>query len=314
MNASGPDVAPIQCYTPNGCCGVSPCVITLDQFVCQIRSLLPEGDLYINTLPTVAPMQTAGSITVGCTKVGCDQLIFGGCCDDENICDIEPVAPQLAVVDSFSAVAYTAVQSLCQMLRELDPCTADLTIQKWAARFGITYPDPCGGMWSDKVLAMLICLMVQIRLHVMNMDYLQELAGMFGADITIGYAGDMNCGTLGWWTMAREMTECTRIEGCVDTLRFWDDPEQDCLPKQYCRTQGGAMRLEPPCIGLPESLNLIMSPSEIRLPPNCNNPPVPDALPHDEELYDAFKWLLPQILPQPVFWCVYEKDEANCIM
>src|SRR5262245_60730230 len=122
MNASGPDVAGIKCYTPDGCCGPSPCDVTLEQFICQVRSLLPEGDIYnatrIATNPDAATANK-GAITVGCAEVGDEQLVFGGCCGDDVSCAVgEPIAPQLAVVDSYSAVAYEAVVALCAMLRE----------------------------------------------------------------------------------------------------------------------------------------------------------------------------------------------------
>lgn len=302
MNLSGPDVAAIQCRVPDGCCAVSPCAITEVDFICQIRSLLPEGDLYNNTLPPALPpaqIQVIGTATVGCSKVGCEQMIFGGCCDQPMQCDYLPVAPQLAVVDSFSAIAYQAIAALCRMLRELDPCSADITIRKWAARFGITYPDPCGGTWSDAVLAVLICEMAKIRLQVINWDYLTQLAARFGAAFVIRNAGDLNCGPIGWWTMARAQADCP--------------PGYQC-PADADVPNSGYIRLTPTCIEEPDSLNLILSPTDITLPPNCNNPPNPATLPHDPELYEAFKWLLPKILPQPIYWCVYERDEANCIV
>lgn len=304
MNASGPDIAAIQCRPPDGCCGVSPCAIDEDEFICQIRSLLPEGDVFNTTLPPSLPpalTAPAGAITVGCSIVGCEQLVFGGCCDDEAVCDVVPVAPQIAVVDAFASAAHGAVAALCQMLRELDPCTADLTLRKWGERFGITHPD-CNGEWSDEVLATLICVMLQIRLHVINLEYLTTLAKLFGAEFVIRNAGDMNCGPDGWWTMARDRNECPPPVTCGD----------DAPPRRF--DSGQSLRLDPTCISLPDSLNLILSPGDIYLPPNCNYPPVPDHLPHDPERYEAFKWLLTRILPQPVFWCIYERDAENCIV
>jgi hypothetical protein len=306
MNDSGPDVAPIQCYTPDGCCGASLCLMTLDQFICQIRSLLPEGDLWNNTLPSAPPaaeIAATGVITVGCTTVGCSQLVYGGCCEKDAIpCDIEPTAPQLAVLDSFSAGAYGAIQSLCRLLPELDPCRAQITLRHWAERFGIIDPDDrCAPDWSDHVLAILICIMLQIRLHTINWDYLQQLAARFGAEFVVRYAGDFSeCHPAGWWTMARNREDCP--------------PAPFCPPGEVDPRALPWIQLVPECDDTPPlSLNLILSPADIKLPPNCNNPPVPDTLPHDEELYSAFKWLLPRILPQPVFWCVYERDLQNCI-
>lgn len=313
ISTAGPDVPEIRCYVPDGCCGPSPCAMTADEFICAIRALLPEGDLYNNTLPpTPQTPAVPSTITIGCARIGCEQLVFGGCCDTGVIpCDIEPVAPQLAVVDAFSAVAYSAIQALCQMLRELDPCTAKLTIRRWAARFGIVFPDPCEGEWSDEVLATLICLVPQIRLHVINWDFLTQLAARFGAKLTLHYAGDFNCGPLGWWTMARTADVCPVTEACNDFLEIARD--ENCAPRPICRTTT-LIRLESPCVGLPQSLNLVLTPTDIMLAPNCNFPPLPATLPHDPELYQALKWLLPRILPRPTFWCVYEADPANCIV
>jgi hypothetical protein len=304
MSDTGPDIPAIQCRTPDGCCGPSPCDLTLDQFICQIRSLLPPGDIYNNTVPYAAtPPINRGAITVGCSQVGCEQLIFGGCCDDETIfCTTgEPVAPQLAVVDSYATVAYGSVESLCEMLKELDPCTAKLTLHQWAARLGITAPDPCEPMWSDKVLAILVCLMLQLKNHVMNWSYLMKLAHSFGADMALYFAGDMNCGPTGWWTMARDAPVC--------------DPQPP-----PCATENDApserqeiMRLNPPCQSPPLSLNIVIAPTEITPIQNCNLALTPITLPHDPELYEAWKWLLPRILPQPALYCIYEQNEADCI-
>jgi hypothetical protein len=302
---TGPDIAAIQCYQPDGCCGPSPCDIDLETFICQIRQLLPEGDVYNTSLPAQLPTPerpTQSGITVGCSKVGCEQLVLGSCCPDVLLCDAEPVAPQLAVVDSFSAVAFGAVQSLCALLKELDPCTADSSLHRWAERMGIVRPG-CDGQWSDDVLAVLICLLPQIKLHVINWQYLTALAARFGASLTMSYAGDLNCGPIGWWTMARDANECPQPYTC---------PPGDISVMHHPR--GIIMPLSPTCVGIADSLNLVISPTDITIPANCNLPGTPATLPHDDELYEAFKWLLPKILPQPHYWCVYERDEANCIV
>src|SRR5262245_60146154 len=102
---TGPDVAEIQCYTPDGCCAPSPCGVTEDEFLCAVRALLPEGDIFNNTKHAqLVPPRNVGAGTIGCANVGCEQLVIGGCCEDEPIpCTDTPYAPQLAVVDSFSA-------------------------------------------------------------------------------------------------------------------------------------------------------------------------------------------------------------------
>src|SRR5262245_10104502 len=100
---SGPDIAPIKCYERDAGCGPSPCAIDTDEFICQVRSLLPEGEPWNNTRPaTRTPPVNQGAITIGCARVGCEQLVLGGCCADIIPCEDLPAAPQLAVVDSFS--------------------------------------------------------------------------------------------------------------------------------------------------------------------------------------------------------------------
>src|SRR5262249_38123600 len=90
---SGPDEPGIKCYEPDTCCGPSPCDATEDEFVCHIRTLLPEGEPWNNTRPTerVGTDQETGIdfgvIAVGCAHVGCEQLILGGCCRDRIICE-----------------------------------------------------------------------------------------------------------------------------------------------------------------------------------------------------------------------------------
>jgi hypothetical protein len=309
IDPSGPDLPAIQCYQVDGCCGPSPCAITQDDFVCQVRSLAPEGDIYNNTQPAVLPtIQNRGAVTVGCAKVGCEQLVLGSCCIEPTIpCVIDdPVAPQLAVIDSFAVSAYGAVQALCAMLLELDPCTAQVTIKCWAQRFNIAYPDPCAATgWSQGLLAFLICLITQLRYNVVNMDFLTELAARFGATFIIRYAGDLNCGPGGWWTLARDAPECPPLTACPPDASVSTRNTPMVLPFQGCYT------VQP-------SLNIILSPANITIPSNCNLPGAgaPVTLPHDAELYSAFKWLLPQLLPATALWCVYDNNQDGdpCIV
>jgi len=300
---TGPDIPAIQCYTPDGCCGPSPCGISEDDFICQIRSLLPEGELYNNTMPTTPPETELGAIGaagVGCSRVGCEQLVFGSCCERSVIpCDTAKVAPQVALVDSFAAVAFTAMQALCSVIRELDPCTADLTLRRWGQRYGLVTDDLCAPQWSDDVLRALLCELQRTRQSVINWDYLTALAGRFGAHITISAAGDFNCGPSGWWTMARSLTGCDPRETCPEGVE----------PNAWA---GPWLRLVPTCQGEPDSLNLVLSPADIVPPPNCNLPVVTRS--HDPALYAALKWLLPHILPRNILWCIYDQDVPNCLI
>ena len=300
MNLSGPDLPAIQCRVPDGCCPPSPCDVTEELFICQVRALLPEGQVYNNTLVAEVPVAPQGALTPICdNKIGCEQLILGGCCESEIVCDDNPIAPQLALVDAFASVAYGAVAALCAALRELDPCTAEQTIRDWARRLGIVF-DECDprNEWSESTLALVICVWLRLRFEVWNWETLTRVAAFFGARMTSYYAGDMNCGPSGWWTMARDAAIC---------------PPKDACPEQPIRPFGELMSLVPACSGPLLSLNIVMEPSERIIPPNCNLPTVPSPQPHDPELYEVWKWLLPQILP-PALWCIYERDDANCIV
>lgn len=311
MNESGPDFPAVQCHTPDGCCGPSPCDVTLGNFIGQIRSLLPEGQLYINTssgTPSQLAASSLGAVVVcdnpiECTEEqGSGQLILGGCCGEEIRCEDEPPLPQLALVDSFAAVAFGAVQALCVMLKELDPCTATLTVQQWARRYGIGYPDPCQGSWSDPTLSLLICYLLRLRFEVRNWAFFQAVGAFFGAQMVMRYAGQFDCPDehpSGWWSMARDgAPECPPIAPCPD------EPPPLAPP---------LIPLVPTCDGPNISLNIVMWPGQRVLPGNCNLRAVTSPLPHDAELYEVWKWLLPQLLPQGPFWCIYQRDLENCI-
>jgi hypothetical protein len=331
MNLSGPDVPEIWCYEPDGCCGPDVCNVTEEQFVCAIRSLLPEGEPWNNTRKYIPSTRdpasligcaaigcggvidggappNKGTTMVGCSMVGCEQLVFGGCCDDAIPCEDEPpLAPQLAVVDSFAAVAYSAVQVLCVMLRELDPCTAKYTIRCWAERMGIHAPDPCGPDWSDEALAVLICLWVRLRFEIWNWESLQRLAALFGVCLTLREAGRFNCDygpAQSWagWTLSRDLPVCP--------------PPQSCPPGPIPADR--LVRLVPTCFGPPLSLNIIVCENTGQCPPptpNCNLPPRPSTQPPVDpaKLFDVFMWLLPQVLPPTALWCVYKCDPNSCV-
>jgi hypothetical protein len=303
MNLSGPDLPGIQCRVPDGCCGPSPCDVDEDFFICAVRSFAPEGQVYNATTQPVPipPSQSLGATAVGCNKVGCQQLIVGGCCEDQIACTDEPLVGS-PLIDSFGAVGFTAVEALCVLLRELDPCRAQLTVKLWARRLGITFPDECEGEWSDKVLSLLICLIWSLKFKVMNWDFLTQLAALFGAQMVMRYAGQFDCPAehpSGWWTMARDQ------QSCPDKINCADDP----IPGK-----GELIPMVPTCYHPVLSLNIVMWPGQRVIPPNCLLPSVPSPQPHDPEYYEVWKWLLPQILPRNAFWCVYEKSEADCIM
>jgi len=323
---SGPDVPAILCYIPDGCCGPSPCDISEFDLICQIRSLLPEGDPYNNTAPTTPEIPPQyGAITVGCARVGCEQLVLGGCCAMEHIpCQVDAAAPQLAVVDAFGAAAYSVLQALCQMLLELDPCTAKRLVRQWADRMGIKHPDPCGPGWSDRMLVFLICFITQLRVNrdrAINWEFLTYVANRMSADIKLRYAGAFNESSNssepylgGWWTMARDQPVCPPRDPCPP------DPGAD-IGGKYDRIKGGQMLGEvgcaPPNENSPLSLNIIVCPSDITIPGNCNMPAPfneDQQLPYDREMFEGFWWLLPQMLPKGPLYCVYLCCPADCIV
>lgn len=305
MTNTGPDVPAIHCRPPDGCCGPNVCAVTEEEFVCAIRALLPEGEPWNNTrayTPSRGP--ATGATTVGCAEVGCEQMVFGGCCDTPAIpCEDEPpLAPQLAVVDAFAAVAYSAVQALCAILRELDPCTAEETLHRWAERLGIEHPDQCGPGWSDEMLALLVCLFARLRFEVWTFAALQRLAALFGVCVTLREAGRFNCDgpAAGWWTMARTHTPCP--------------PRQTCPPGPIPALPG-LLALTPACQEPPLSLNIVVCPPAcVELPPNCNAPPSTQPPLDPAELREAFKRLMPQLLPRNALFCVYDCNPADCVV
>jgi len=150
------------------------------------------------------------------------------------------------------------------------------------------------------VLRTLLCELVKLRQQVMNWDTLTALAARFGADINLHVAGDFSdCGPAGWWTMARDVAECDRPPTCPEGIT--PDP-----------MAGPWIRLTPTCVSFPDSFNIVLSPADITFPDNCNLPAT--TLPHDPELYDALRWLLPRLLPRQVLRCIYERDELACVV
>jgi hypothetical protein len=215
-------------------------------------------------------------------------------------CDDEPIAPQLAVVDAYAASAWAVVEHFCDAFKELDPCSTNLMLKDWAKRLGLISDDPCSMQFSDHVIAEMLCIIPTIRGRIFNMAYLEEISGIFGADVIVRPAGDFSdCAPSGWWTMARDRNgDCPPAE----------DP---CPPESHVVVQP-IIPMVSTCETLPDSLNIVLCPSDRRFPENCNLPR-PDE-PHDPELFAAFRdWLLPKILPQPVFWCIYTCDANNCI-
>jgi hypothetical protein len=310
---TGGDTPGIACYTPDGCgCGPGPCAITLDDFICAVRQLLPEGEPYRpSKAPAGNPVENSGA-TVICDETpnivgspGCaggEQLIHGGCCSDGGpiACVEEEIAPQLAVVDSFAAVLYGFVQALCKALCELDPCCAKDTLNRWAERFGIVRTDAQGCVvpFPDPVLSFLVCIYFQLKDVVFNLKSLEDLGRLFGARVEMQYAGAFNCSYYGhYWHMARNV-DATCQEGrpaaCGPATRL----PQRTVPLVPCETT-------------PDSINVLLCPTERIFPANCNTGQRPP-LPYDPEYLEAFRWLLGKILPSSVFWCVYDCKHFDC--
>lgn len=295
---TGPDIPSVECYEPDGCCVIDPCLLDKQRFIVSIRALLPESEMFpILECDPVRPADPAGT-GVGCFKVGCEQLIFGSCCGNEPTCWDYGQYPQLAIFDTYAAGLFDMVAAVCAMIKELSPCTAEYSVRQWAARFGLLPQGRCDTPLTDKQLKALACLIYSLGQddRPWNAAKLQALAGMFGATVTFVAAGDFTtCNPfISWWTFARDSDICRGQD-----VKFQCDG-----------TNIGAsnlLDLSTACEGVgPVSINVIVGPAPIHIPGNCNRDVVDAA--HDPELYEVFKTLLARVLPGS--FCVYEQSET----
>ena len=190
--------------------------------------------------------------------------------------------------------------AVCTMLRELDPCTAESTLASWATRYGLLPIGRCDYQFTDKQLKAIVCFLYTYAQNDVPLNFakIAEIAAAFGAEVEFTYAGDFSdCNPYpGWWTLARS--------GCE---------HENTMPMCDGSAVGNStlVRLVTTCDDtLQLSLNVILRPIDIHIAGNCNHEAVD--LPHDPELYEAFKILLERILPQTASICIYEEGESEC--
>lgn len=299
---NGPfDTSNVKCYVPTGCCPVSACAITLDDFMCAVRALLPEGEVFNTTKADTQPPTPTPPVGVGCFTVGCDPVCGENV--EQPLCDDTTPAPQLAIVDAFAATSYGVVERLCCMLAELDPCTAVTTVDRWLARYGVPL-GACDPSWSDEVKSLLVCIMSRISHNfVLNKANLTALGTYFGVVTTIYNAGQINCGggMPGLITLAR----APRFSrGCADVGGCGDAPVPDLRQKTV--TWGA------PCT-VPPSIDLVVCRAETVVAENCLLPGAGYTVTPTQELYDAFLWLLDKLISAGTDICVYRCEDVPCL-
>jgi hypothetical protein len=295
------DLSNIKCYAPVGCCPLDPCKVTQEEFICAVRTLLPEGPMFNTALSGVAPppdpVTGVGCFTVGCTPV-CDTDLPG---DDTN-CNDNPVAFHMIMVDAYAAAAYRTLEAQCCALRELDPCTAEVTVDRWLERYGVPQGE-CDPVWTAPTKKLILCLLSKLSNgFILNKLGLESLAAYFGVKTWIYNAGDFNCDHVpGIWTLGRRR--------CLPSGSSW--PITDCsLPVAPRGTPqvkwGGACSTGP-------AIDIVVCQAETWVPDNCLVPGTGATVTPTEELYSAFQWLLSRLLSANTNICVYRCEDVPCL-
>lgn len=335
------DLSNVKCYEPEGCCPLDPCKITQDDLICAIRTLLPEGPVFNPAIAGDPLTPTPTPPGVGCFTAGC-----GVVCDGAEVpvetCTDTPQQMQINTVDVFAATAYTAIQAFCCMLKELDPCTAVTTVERWLERYGVLRSE-CDAEWSDDLKKLILCLLPKLSNNfVLNKRNLESLAAYFGVAVKIYNAGDFNCsGIPGMWTLDRGRvrggtpTGCAPIDSCDlnDRYRYLLGKELDGY--HYILTgltESGSVSLEGlyeagpqapiippsttvaafgPCATLP-AIDVVVCQAETVVPSNCLLPGTGGPVQPSTELYDAFFWLMDRIMPMNADICFYRCEDTPC--
>lgn len=295
------DFSNVKCYVPTGCCPVSPCAITEDDFICAVRALLPPGEVFNTTKAPIEPPDPVPAPGVGCFTVGCDPVCGSPINDPE--CADNPPASQLGIVDAFAATSFGVIEALCCALRELDPCTAQTTVDRWLARYGVPQGS-CDPSWSTKVRALILCLLAKISHNfVLNRKNLDGVASYFGVEVSIFTAGELNCGTglPGLITLARAPRYS---RGCGGVPACGGGPVPDL--RQLTLQWGGAC-------ATPPSLDLVVCQAETTVLSNCLLPGPGYTVEPSQELYEAFLWLLDRLISAGTDICVYRCEDVPCM-
>lgn len=335
------DLSNVKCYAPEGCCPPDPCAITKEDLICAIRTLLPEGPVFNPAIAGDPLTPSPSPPGVGCFPVGCSVVCDGAEVPNEP-CTDTPQQMQINTVDVFAATTYTALQAYCCMLRELDPCTAVNTVDRWLERYGVLR-SPCDAEWSADLKSMILCLISKLSNNfVLNKRNLESLAAYFGVTVKIYNAGDFNCdGIPGMWTLDRGRTRGGTPTGCAPVdICGTEDRHRYLLGKEsdgyhYILTgltESGRVNLEglyegvpsvpitpPPvtvaafgsCVTLP-GIDIVVCQAETIVPDNCLLPGTGRTVQPTAELYDAFFWLIEYILPVNVDLCFYRCEDTPC--
>lgn len=337
---NGPfDYSNVKCYVPTGCCPIDPCKVSLDDFICAVRALLPPGAVFNTTAAPIEPPVPVLPPGVGCITVGCDPVCGAPVPDPE--CDNDPRAPQLAIVDAFAATSFTAVEALCCMLVELDPCTAQSTVDRWLARYGVPQ-GACDPTWSIEVKALLLCMLSKVSHNfVLNKKNLDALGSYFGVNVRIFNSGEFNCGGLpGLFTLARTRGVCTPSETLPCTTLYSpligrdsaglyqyllgkkDDGTYGRLVNGFendysdiimeLRRKNSSIKFNPPCAP-PPSLDLVVCQTETTVLSNCLLPGPGYTVTPTQELYEAFLWLLNRLISAGTDICIYRCEDVPCL-
>lgn len=297
------DLSNIKCHVPTGCCPLDPCKVTLEDFICAVRTLLPEGPLFSPAIAGAPLPEPPGSPGVGCLPVGCAPVCDGTAVPEET-CTSTPQQMQINLTDSFAATAFTALEAYCCMLRELDPCTATSTVDRWLQRYGVPQ-GACDPVWSTELKQLLLCLLSRISNNfVLNKKNLEAVAAYFGVEVKIYTAGDFNCGGIpGLWTLGRG--------------RFRGGTPTPCAPLDSCEGSDplgplpASLSLFPPCATLP-SIDVVACQAETVVPANCLLPGAGGTVQPSAPLYDAFFWLMERVVPMNVDICFYRCEDTPC--
>lgn len=298
------DLSNVKCYEPVGCCPLDPCMVTLEAFICAVRALLPEGPVF-NPAIIAAPLPVPPDpIGVGCFTVGCEPV-----CGSNEIadpaCTDDPQQMQINLVDAFAATAYTSLEAYCCMLKELDPCTAINTVDRWLERYGVL-PTECDTAWSVEIKALLLCMLSRVSNDfVLNKRNLDALAAYFAVEVRILTPGDFNCGPMvGGWTLYRGRERGGTPIGCV--------PVDACTDEERLTPLPSFVRWGSACVTLP-SIDLVVCQAETVVPANCLLPGTEGPRQPSAELYEAFLWLLNRLIGVNVDICVYRCDDMPCL-
>jgi len=338
------DISNVKCYEPVGCCPLDPCKVTKEDFICAVRTLLPEGPLFNPAIAGDPLPEPVGTLGVGCLTVGCQPVCGEGAIPDPG-CTDTPQQMQINMVDVYASTAFTSLEAYCCMLKELDPCTAVNTVDRWLERYGVLRTE-CDPEWTPEIKSLLLCMLSRVSNNfVLNKRNLDALAAYFAVKVTIYTPGDFNCGPeIGGWTLYRGRSQGGTPTGCRvedacdgsyqyllglnDSLTYErllgsngflylplqgrgdESPVEEKFPSE--RASQSFVRWGSACVTLP-SIDLVVCQAETVVPANCLLPGAEGPVEPSADLYEAFLWLLNRLVGLNVDICIYRCDDAPCL-